>query len=101
MNDTSLPEQNKLFPSTRFMGSKKKLLPSIYKIVSELEYDTAVDAFSGSGVVSYLFKTLGKNVISNDHMHMSSTFAKALIENQNMQLSEIQLALICSISRTN
>ena len=91
MNDTSLPEQNKLFPSTRFMGSKKKLLPSIYKIASELEYDTAVDAFSGSGVVSYLFKTLGKNVISNDHMHMSSTFAKALIENQNMQLSEIQV----------
>ena len=73
------------------MGSKKKLLPSIYEIVSGLEFDTAIDAFSGSGVVSYLFKTMGKNVISNDHMHMSTTFAKALIENQNRCLSETQV----------
>ena len=61
MTDVSLPKQNKLYPSTRFMGSKKKLLPSIYEIVSQLDYDTAVDAFSGSGVVSYLFKTLTRN----------------------------------------
>ena len=71
-----LPEQNKLYPRTRFMGCKKKLLPNIHEIVNGLDFDTAIDAFSGSGVVSYMFKTLGKNVIANDHMHMSLTFAK-------------------------
>ena len=91
MTCSNLPEQNKLYPSTRFMGSKKKLLPNIHEIVNGLDFDTAVDAFSGSGVVSYMFKSLGKNVIANDHMHMSTTFAKALIENQNVRLSEIQI----------
>jgi DNA adenine methylase len=91
MTCSNLPEQNKLYPSTRFMGSKKKLLPNIFEIVNGLDFDTAIDAFSGSGVVSYMFKTLGKNVIANDHMHMSSTFAKALIENQNVRLSDSQV----------
>lgn len=91
MTGPNPPEQNKLYPSTRFMGSKKKLLPNIHGIVNGLDFDTAIDAFSGSGVVSYMFKTLGKNVIANDHMHMSSTFAKALIENQNVRLSDSQV----------
>ena len=82
-----LPRQIEKYPATRFMGSKSKLLPQIWAIASQFEFDTVVDLFAGSGIVGYMFKTQGKAVISNDYMTMSSTFAKAMIENNSIQLS--------------
>lgn len=76
------------FPSTRFMGSKNKLLTQIWGVASQFEYEDVVDLFSGSGVVGYMFKAHGKAVVSNDYMTMSSTFAKAMIENKDVMLSE-------------
>ncbi|MFA5774385.1 MAG: DNA adenine methylase [Ilumatobacteraceae bacterium] len=86
-----IPNQTTKYPTTRFMGSKRKLLQEIFNVVAPLDFDVAIDAFSGSGVVSYLFKSMGKTVISNDHMHMSWQFATALIENNETTLSEIQV----------
>ncbi len=83
------------------MGSKNKLLPDILKVVDDLEFETAIDAFAGSNVVSYLFKALGKRVISNDHMHMSTTIGRALIENCQVQLSEAQVERLLVIPRAN
>jgi DNA adenine methylase len=83
-----LPEQTKDYPSTRFMGSKNKLLTEIWDIASHFEFESAIDLFSGSGIVGYMFKSQGKAVISNDHMAMSSTFAKAMIENNDITLSK-------------
>lgn len=77
-----------LYPPTRFMGSKEKLLPYIQDVAGQLEFDSALDLFSGTGVVAYLFKTMGKQVCSNDYMAMSATFAKATIENNDQRLSE-------------
>lgn len=76
------------YPSTRFMGSKNKLLSEIWGIASQFEYEEVVDLFSGSGVVGYMFKAHGKAVLSNDYMAMSSVLAKAMIENQGVCLSE-------------
>lgn len=84
---TPLPEQVKAYPPTRFMGSKSKLLSNIWSAASSFNFDTVVDLFSGSGIVGYMFKAQGKTVISNDYMAMSSTFAKAMIENNNVRLS--------------
>lgn len=81
-----LPEQVSLYPPTRFMGSKSKLLSEIWSVASQFEVDTVVDLFSGSGIVGYMFKTQGKAVISNDHMTMSATFTKAMVENNNVTL---------------
>jgi DNA adenine methylase len=83
-----LPEQTKNYPSTRFMGSKNKLLTEIWDIASHFEFESAIDLFSGSGIVGYMFKSQGKAVISNDHMAMSSTFARAMIENNEITLSK-------------
>ncbi|MEM1767486.1 MAG: DNA adenine methylase, partial [Candidatus Bathyarchaeia archaeon] len=69
------------YPPTRYMGSKEKLLPYIQDVASHFKFDSALDLFSGSGVVGYLFKTMGKQVFSNDYMAMSATFSKAMIEN--------------------
>ena len=68
------------------MGSKNKLLPQIWSIASQFNFDTAIDLFSGSGIVGYMLKTYGKRVISNDYMTMSTTFSKATIENNNVLL---------------
>jgi DNA adenine methylase len=68
------------------MGSKNKLLTEIWSIASQFEFNTAIDLFSGSGVVSYMLKSHGKSVTSNDYMAMSATFAKALIENNDVRL---------------
>lgn len=81
-----LPEQMSFYPTTRFMGSKSKLLSEIWGVASEFQFDSAIDLFSGSGIVGYMFKAQGKQVISNDYMTMSATFAKAMIENNTVKL---------------
>lgn len=80
------PDQVSAYPSTRYMGSKEKLLPYIRDAVSGLQFDSVVDLFAGTGIVGYMFKALGKQVVSNDYMAMSSTFAKAMIENNEQVL---------------
>ena len=79
------------YPPTRFMGSKEKLLPHIKQVAQTLDFDSVGDLFSGSGVVAYLFKSMGKQVLANDHMAMCATFAKAMIENSEHVLNETEL----------
>lgn len=81
-----LSDQAALYPPTRFMGSKRKLLGKIWNVASRFEFDTVVDLFSGSGIVGYMFKSHGKTVISNDYMAMSATFTKAMVENNTVTL---------------
>ncbi|GAB1779546.1 hypothetical protein PMEGAS67_50230 [Priestia megaterium] len=89
-----LPEQTKQFPSTRFMGSKEKLLSHILGVASQFNYETVLDLFSGSGVVSYMFKATGKQVYSNDYMAFSSNITKALVENNHVTLTKEDLEII-------
>lgn len=51
------------FPQTRYQGSKYKLLSWIWKNISFLDFENAVDLFGGTGAVSYLFKTQAKSII--------------------------------------
>jgi len=81
-----LSDQTSKYPATRYMGSKQKLLQDISEAVKDLEFDSVIDLFSGSGIVGYMFKAQGKKIISNDHMHMSHTFSKAMIENNGTVL---------------
>lgn len=89
-----LPQTEK-YPSTRYMGSKNKLLSEIWAVTSQFDFDTALDLFSGSGIVGYMLKSHGKSVISNDYMAMSAAFTKAMIENSHITLSQDEaLALL-------
>ncbi|ABR91627.1 DNA adenine methylase [Janthinobacterium sp. Marseille] len=87
-----LPVQATMYPSTRFMGSKNKLLSEIWSVASQFKFDSAVDLFSGSGIVGYMLKAHGKEVISNDYMSLSSTFTKAMIENNDVILEPSEAA---------
>lgn len=86
----ALPAQAECYPSTRYMGSKSKLLQQIWGVASQFKFDTAVDLFAGSGVVGYMFKSQGKSVISNDYLAMSNVFAKAMIENGTTTLDSVE-----------
>ena len=88
--NVKLPTQMSKFPTTRFMGSKRKLLGEIWKAASRFEFETVLDLFSGSGVVGYMFKTFGKRVFCNDYMALSATYAKAMIENNDVVLSDAE-----------
>jgi len=69
------------FPVSRFMGSKRKLLGFIAEVAGQLEFETVLDAFSGGGYVSYLFKAMGKSVVSNDFLAYSYRITHATVEN--------------------
>src|SRR2546423_1770924 len=75
------------FPDTKYMGSKRTLLPVILEQVRKLRPSRVLDAFSGSGCVSYGLKTLGVQVHSNDFMKFASTIAEATITNNGTVLT--------------
>ena len=79
-------EQLLKYPSTRYMGSKSKMLDFLWDELKKFNYETVLDLFSGSGIVSYMFKCHGKEVTSNDYMAMSATYCKAMIENKGTLL---------------
>lgn len=79
------------YPLLRYMGSKYKLVPWIHESLDMLDFDSAFDAFSGSGVISYLLKSMNKKVYSNDFLNFSSVISKAVIENNFDQLGEDDL----------
>jgi DNA adenine methylase len=81
-----ISEQVLAYPPTRYMGSKSKLLPHIRDVIKQFECHTVLDLFSGSGVVSYMLKAEGKQVISNDYMALGAVYSKALIENNRIKL---------------
>jgi DNA adenine methylase/adenine-specific DNA-methyltransferase len=76
----------RLFPRMRYMGSKFRLLGWIHEATAPIEFGSVLDAFSGSSVVSYLFKAAGKRVTSNDSLNFSHTLAQALVANASVEL---------------
>lgn len=81
-----LSDQAIKFPTTRYMGSKSKILHQIRDVIREFDCDTVLDLFSGSGIVGYMLKSEGKQVISNDYMALGAVYSKALIENNSVVL---------------
>ena len=75
------------FPSTRYQGSKAKLVEWIWEQVADLDFTSCLDAFGGTGAVSYRLKQAGKQIIYNDLLRFNYYFGLALIENDRVQLS--------------
>lgn len=75
-------------PSTRYQGSKAKLVSWIWEKIKNIEFDTAIDIFGGTGVVGYFLKRKGKQVYYNDYLKSNYYIGLALIENNTVKLSE-------------
>lgn len=87
-----------LYPRLRYMGSKYRMIPHLTRIFATLQFDHALDAFSGSGVVAYALKAMGKRVTTNDFLNFPATVACALVENRNVSLDDEDVARILSPS---
>src|SRR4051794_26949183 len=84
---TEALDRTALFPRLRYMGSKYRLAPHLAAVFDECGGRTALDAFSGSGVVSYLLKSQGFAVTSNDYLTFPSIIASATVANSDVTLS--------------
>jgi adenine-specific DNA-methyltransferase len=76
------------FPSTRYQGSKRKIVPWLWTNFQELDFDSALDVFGGTGSVSYLLKKMGKEVTYNDYLQFNHLIGTALIENDEINLTQ-------------
>lgn len=77
----------KLAPSTRYQGSKRRILPWLYDNLKDLKFKTVLDAFGGTGSVSYLFKLMDKKVTFYDILLSNYETGIALIENDSVILN--------------
>ena len=77
------------------MGSKYRLIPHLAEVFAEVGGATALDAFSGSGVISYLLKTLGYHVTANDFLNFPTVIARASVVDQGETLTGEDIAVIC------
>lgn len=86
---SSLSDINfKKFPTTRYQGSKRKILYWIYECIKELNFTQVLDAFGGSASFSYLAKKMGKEVVYNDLMKFNFLIGTSLIQNQGVTVNQ-------------
>lgn len=79
------------FPSTRYQGSKRKLLPFLYNVCKEYEFGSVLDLYSGTASVSLLFRAMGKSVTANDYMKYNASTARLMLSLNHSLLSSIDL----------
>ena len=68
-------------PVTRYYGSKRRLLDKIWDALAmhQIEFDSILDLFGGTGIVSYYMAHKGKDIIYNDILSFNCEIAKALL----------------------
>jgi adenine-specific DNA-methyltransferase len=81
------------FPSTRYQGSKRKIIPWLWSHFRRLEFASALDVFGGTGSVSYLLKKMGKRTTYNDYLGFNRQIGMALIENNDVLLTPTDIEI--------
>jgi len=75
---------------TNYIGSKQKLVDWIWLHTPD-GVTSMLDAFSGSAVVGYMYKTKGLRVIANDRLRYCHHIARAIIENNSVTLTDDEI----------
>ncbi|MGJ3262939.1 MAG: DNA adenine methylase [Salinarimonas sp.] len=91
-----VPERALAYPELRYMGSKRRLLAWIHDVLSTLDFETALDPFSGTGCVAYLMKAMGRQVTASDFLGFTSLVAQATVANGARTLESADLDAILS-----
>jgi adenine-specific DNA methylase len=84
---------NYKFPEPQYLGAKYTHLSWLNQYIPS-NISIALDAFSGSQSVSFLFKQLGLKTITNDFLNFNNQIGKALIENDFQKLDANDLKLL-------
>ena len=79
------------FPTTRFQGSKLKISEWIWQNIKDIPFQSALDAFGGTGCISYMLKANKKTVTYNDILKFNCYIGKALIENSFITLDDCDI----------
>jgi adenine-specific DNA-methyltransferase len=96
----TFPDRAASYPRLRYMGGKHKLLPWIWETLKDIEFQSALDVFSGTGAVAYLMKSMGKRVITNDFLKFARDLSAASVANSRVTLTDAEVDTICtSVSR--
>lgn len=85
------PDRAADYPEFRYMGSKHRLLRWLHSVLQSMEFQTAADPFVGSGCVAYLFKAMGKRVITSDFLNFPTVLATAAVANSEHRLDKSDL----------
>ncbi len=85
-----LPPEKRPKYITNYIGSKQKLVDWIWHNTPD-GVSSVLDAFSGSAVVAYMYKSKGLRVFSSDRLHYSHHVARAIVENSGTRLSEAEI----------
>jgi adenine-specific DNA-methyltransferase len=82
------------FPSTRYYGSKRKLLNWMYGHLGSLRFETVLDAFGGTGSVSLLFQAMNKRVTYHDGFRFNEDVARTVLSRKlALTRPEVETAL--------
>ena len=77
-----------VLPSTRYQGSKYKIIKWIDYHTKDLKFNSVLDAFGGTGCVGYMFKKNGKQIFYNDSLKFNHYIGLATIENSGTILND-------------
>lgn len=83
---TALESPSRGMPTTRYQGSKRKLLPLLEEVFKAIPFTSCLDAFGGTGSVSHLLSRMGKRVHYNDILPSNRVIASALFANGPLRL---------------
>lgn len=77
-------------PTTRYYGSKRRVVEKIWDALHEnhIEFDSIIDLFGGTGIVSYYMAKQGKEVVYNDILSFNCEIATALLQSPKGILTE-------------
>ena len=81
------------FPEPQYLGAKFTHLGWINKFIPT-NVKTAFDAFAGSQSVSFFFKQLGFQTITNDFLNFNNQIGKSLIENNSVRLNDSDIDIL-------
>ncbi|MDO4992945.1 MAG: DNA adenine methylase, partial [Prevotellaceae bacterium] len=84
-------------PNTRYYGSKRRVVEKIWDVLcnEKIQFDSFLDVFGGTGIVSYYMLNKGKRVIYNDILKFNCINAKALLESPKNTLKEDEALALC------
>ena len=79
------------FPTTRYQGSKRKLLPFLYEACKSYDFSSVLDLYSGTSSVGLMFRHMGKIVYANDYMLYNWTTGKVLLGSTNNWIESLNI----------
>lgn len=85
------PIKQRNLPTTRYQGSKSKIVEWIWENIKDIEFESVLDAFGGTGVVGYFLKMEGKQVFYNDILKSNWYIGTTLIENDDTRLTDDEI----------